>query len=100
MTTYLCTVEFYQKISQSNRFKENALMVLFNWGRSRLMNEVSLIRSLILFPTEAKYQYNQGLLNSYNQLNVQIPLTVSSLRCFPVKLEIPICLAALVKKGH
>ena len=63
--------EIYQQRSQSKSFNGNDLMVLFNWGWSHLINKLSLIRSLNLFASEAG---------------------------FPVKLEIPMCSEALVKK--
>ena len=50
ITTCLCTVEIYQ----ANSFNGNDLMVLFNWGCSRLINKLSLIRSLNLFASEAR----------------------------------------------
>ena len=46
ITTCLCTVEIYQEIFQSNSFHGNDLMVLFDWGWSRLINKLSLTRSL------------------------------------------------------
>ena len=49
ITTYLCMVEIYQEMFQSNSFNGNDLMVLFNWGWSRLINKLSLIRSLNMF---------------------------------------------------
>ena len=54
ITTCLCTVEIYQEMLQSNSSNGNYLMVLFNWGLTRLMNKLSLIRSLNLFATEAR----------------------------------------------
>ena len=50
ITTCLCTVEIYQ----ANSFNGNDFMVLFNWGWSRLINKLSLIRSLNLFAPEAR----------------------------------------------
>ena len=46
ITTCLCTVEIYQEMSKSSSFNGNDLMVLFNRGWSRLINTLSLIRSL------------------------------------------------------
>ena len=46
--------EIYQQRPQSKSFDGNDLMVLFNWGWSRLTNELSLIRSLNLFVSEAR----------------------------------------------
>ena len=52
--TCLCTVNFYRPVLQSNSFNYNDLIVLLNWGWSRLMNKLSLIRSLTLFASEAR----------------------------------------------
>ena len=46
--------EIYQRRFQSKRFDGNDLMVLFNWGWSRSINKLSLIRSLNLFVSEAR----------------------------------------------
>ena len=54
ITTCLCTAEIYQEMFQSNSFNGNDLMVLFNWGLSRLINKLSLIRSLNLFASGAR----------------------------------------------
>ena len=54
ITTYLCTVEIYQEMFQSNSFNGNDLMVLFSWGWLRLINKLSLIRSLNLFASETR----------------------------------------------
>ena len=51
---WLCMVEFYQEMFQSNSFNGNDLMVLFNGGWSRLINKLSLIRSPNLFASEAR----------------------------------------------
>ena len=53
MTKYPYTVEIYQQMFQSNSFNGNDLMVLFNWGWSRLTNKLTSIRSLNLFASEA-----------------------------------------------
>ena len=54
ITKCRCTVEIYQQMFQSNSFKGNYLMVLFNWGWLRLINKFSLIRSLNLFTPETR----------------------------------------------
>ena len=54
ITTCLCTVEIYQEMFPSNTFNGYDLMVLFNWRWSRLINKLSLIRSLNLFASEAR----------------------------------------------
>ena len=54
MTTCLRMVEVYQQMFQSNTFNENDLMVLFSWGWSRVINKLSLIRSLNLLASEAR----------------------------------------------
>ena len=51
--TCLCTVEIYQRLFQSNSFSRNDLMGIFNLGWSRLINKLSLTRSLNLFASEA-----------------------------------------------
>ena len=48
----LCTVGIYRQMFQSNSFNRNDLMVLFNWGLSRLIRKLSLIRSLNLFASK------------------------------------------------
>ena len=40
ITTYLCKVEIYQQVFQSNSFNGEDLMVLFNWGWTRLINNL------------------------------------------------------------
>ena len=57
ITTCLCTVEIYQEMFQSNSFNGNDLMVLFNWGWSRLINKLSLIRSLNFYASEVRHVY-------------------------------------------
>ena len=54
ITSFLHTVEFYVQMSQTNSFKENDLMLLFNWSWSRLINKRSPIRSLNLVAPEAR----------------------------------------------
>ena len=48
----LCTVEIYLEMFKLNSFHGNDLMVLWDW--SRLINKLSLIRSLNLFASEAR----------------------------------------------
>ena len=69
ITTCLCMVKRFQ----SNSFIGNDLMVLFNWGWSRLINKTSLIRNLNL-RQRLEYQNNQSTLNSYIQVDDQILL--------------------------
>ena len=47
-------MEIYQQMFESNNFNRNGLMVLFNWGCSRLINKLYLTRSLNLFASEAR----------------------------------------------
>ena len=90
--------KIYQQRSQSEIFNGNGLMVLFNWGWSHLINKLSLIRSLNLFASETRIS-KWSVTFSDNQVDGQILLILLTLlRCFPVKLEISKCLAALVKK--
>ena len=58
-------MEICQEIFQSNSFNGNDLMVLFNKGWSRLINKLSLIKSLNLFVLEARISNDQSLVNSY-----------------------------------
>ena len=53
ITTCLYLVEFYQQISQSNKFNRNDFKVLINYGWSALISKLSL-RSLNLFVSEAR----------------------------------------------
>ena len=50
--TCLCAVEIYQETFQSHSFNRIDLVVLFNWGWSRLINKLSLIKGLVMFATE------------------------------------------------
>ena len=80
-------------------FNGNDLMVLFNLVWSRIINKLSLIRSLNLFASEArisKRSKSTEQLHSSRWSDTVDCLT--HLRRFPVKLEIPMCSAALVKK--
>ena len=54
ITTCLCTVEIYQEMFQLNSFNGNDLMVLLNWDLPRLINKLSLIRSLNLFVSASR----------------------------------------------
>ena len=66
ITACLYTVEIYQEIFQSNKFNQNGLMVLFNWGWSRLINKLQI----------SKYQNDQILVNSYIEAGDQVLLFV------------------------
>ena len=80
----------------------NDLMVFYNWGWLRLINKLSLIRSLNLFrfiSQRLEYQIGQSLLNSYIQVDFSFTDCFTLLKRFPVKLDIPMCSAALVKNG-
>ena len=93
------TDEIYQRRSQSKSFNGNDLMILFSWSWSRLINKLSLIKSLNLFASEArisKLSKSMEQLHSSRWSDTADCLT--HLRRFPVKLEIPMCCAALVKK--
>ena len=99
ITTCLCLVEIYQYIFQSNSFNGNDLMVLFNYGWSRLTSNLSLMRSLNLLASEdriSKWLRSIEQLHSSSLSDIADCLTL--LRRFPIKLDIPICSAALVKK--
>ena len=53
---------------KSHSFNGNDLIVLFNWGRSRLINKPSLIRSVDL-SQRLEIQNDQSLLNSKIQVD-------------------------------
>ena len=75
-------------------------MVLFSWGRSRLINKLFLIRSLNLLPSDArrsKRSKSIEQLHSGKWSDTVDYLTL--LRRFPVKLDISMCSAALDKKS-
>ena len=97
-TTCLCLVGIYQEIFQSNSFNGNDLMVLFNWGWSRLINKLSLIRSLNLFASEARIsKWSKSIEQLHSSRWSDIADCLTLLRRFPAKLDISICSAAPVK---
>ena len=63
--------EIYKRRSHSKSFNGNDLMVLFNWGWSRLINKLSLISSLNLLRQRLEYQNDQSLSNTYIQVDGQ-----------------------------
>ena len=64
-------------------------MVLFNWGWSRLINKLSLIRSLNLFASEARIlKWSKSIEQLYSSRWSDTADCLTHLRCFPVKLEI------------
>ena len=69
-------VKIYHQMFQLNSFNGNGLMVLFNWGWLRLINKLSLIRSLNFFTSRLECQNDQSLLKSYIQIDDQILLIV------------------------
>ena len=74
-------------------------MVLFNWGWSRLINKLSLIRRLNLFALEARIsKWSKSIEQLHSSSWSATADCLTHLRRFPVKLEIPMCFAALVKK--
>ena len=99
ITTCLCLVKIYQEIFQSNSFNGIDSMVLLNWGWSRLINKLSLIRSLNLFASKARIsKWSKSIQQLHSSRWSDIADCLTLLRHFPVKLDIPICSAALVKK--
>ena len=64
------------KNAQPNSFNGIDLMVLFNWGWSRLIYKLSLIRSLNLLASRLEYQNDQSVLNSFIQVDYQILVIV------------------------
>ena len=88
-----------QQRSQSKSFNGNDLMVLFNWGWSRLINKLSLMRSLNLFVSEARIsKWSKSIEQLHSNRWSDTAGSLTHLRCFSVKLKIPMCSAALVKK--
>ena len=74
-------------------------MVLFNWGWSRLINKLFLIRSLNLFLSEARIsKLSKSMEQLHSSRCSDTADCLTYLRRFKVKLEIPMCSAALVKK--
>ena len=81
-------------MSQSDNFT-----VLFNWGWSCLINKISLIRSLNLFASEARIsKWSKFIKQLHSSRWSNTADCLRLLRRFPVKLEIPMCSAVLVKK--
>ena len=96
--THLCTVDIYQQILQSNSFNENDLMVLFNWGWSRLINKLTLIKTLNLLASEARIsKWSKSIEQLHSRRWSDTADCLTLLRRFPVKLDIPVCSAAIVK---
>ena len=74
-------------------------MVLFTWGWSRLIHKRSLIRSLNLFVPETRIsKWSKSIKQLHSSRWSGTADCLTHLRRFPVKLEIPMCSAALVKK--
>ena len=69
-------MEIYQKMLQPNSFNGIDLMVLFNWGWSRLIYKLFLIRSLNLLESRVEYQNDQSVPNSFIQVDYQILVIV------------------------
>ena len=85
--------EIYQRRSQSKSFNGNDLMVLFNWGWSRLINKLSLIRSLNLFASEGRItitKWSKSIEQLHSSRWSDTADCLTHLRRFPVKLEKPI----------
>ena len=67
-------------------------MVLFNWGWSRLINKLSLIRSLNLFASEARIsKWSKPVEQLYSSRWSDTTDCLTHLRCFLVKSEILMC---------
>ena len=92
-------MEIYLEIFKSNSFNWNDLMVLFNWGWSRLINKLPLIRSLNLFASESRIpKWSKSIEQFHPSRSSNTADCLTLLRHFPVKLDIHIRSAALVKK--
>ena len=95
----LCTVEIYQGTFQSNSFNRNYLIALFNWGWSRLINKHTLIRNLNFFASEARIsKWSKSIEQLHSSRWSNTANCLALLRLFPLKLDIPIWCATLVKK--
>ena len=80
-------------------FNGNDLMVLFNLVWSRIINKLSLIRSLNLFASGARISTRSTSTEQLQSSRWSDTVDcLTHLRRFPVKLEIPMCSSALVKK--
>ena len=80
-------------------FNGNDSMVLFNLVWSRIINKLSLIRSVNLFASEARISTRSKSTEQLHSSRWSDTVDcLTHLRRFPVKLEIPMCSAALVKK--
>ena len=91
-------MEIYLEIFKSNSFNWNDLMVLFNWGWSRLINKLPLI-SLNLFASESRIpKWSKSIEQFHPSRSSDTADCLTLLRHFPVKLDIHIRSAALVKK--
>ena len=98
ITTCLCLVEIYLEIFQSNSFNRNDLIV-FKWDLSCCINKLSAIRSLNLFAWEVRIsKWSKSIEQLHSSRWSDITDCLTLLRLFPVKLHMPICSAALVKK--
>ena len=63
-----------------------------NWGWSRLINKLSLLKSLNLFVLEARIsKWSKSIEQLYSRRCSDTADCLVHLRHFPVKLEIPMC---------
>ena len=68
------------------------MTVIFNWGWSRLINDLSLLKSLNLFMLEARIsKWLKSIEQLYSRIWSDTADCLAHLRPFPVKLEIPMC---------
>ena len=98
ITMCLSSVEIYQRMSQSKSFHGNELMVLFYWGWLHLINKHSLIGSLNLFAGVARISQRSKSIQQLHSSRWSDTDCLIVLRRSIVKLEIPVCSTALVKK--
>ena len=90
--TFILQYTFYQPSSQSKRFNGNDMTAIFNWGWSRLINKLSLQKSLNLFVLEARIsEWSKSIEQLYSRRWSDTADCLTHLRHFPVKLEIPMC---------
>ena len=94
----LCTVEIYLEMFKLNSFHGNDLMVLWDW--SRLINKLSLIRSLNLFASEARIsKWSNSVEQLHSSMWSDTADFLTLLRHFPVKLHTHM-LFSTSKKGE
>ena len=84
---------------QISQIVSNDITVWFRTGLSCLISELSLIWSLKLLVSEAEIsKWSKSVVQSHWNRWSETANSFTFLTCLPVKFEIPVCFAALVKK--